>query len=108
MIWAFKLAIAGMGAMIWHWGLGVGLIILCILFEMFAGMIPVFGPFLDRFRKDALWVAAGIAVALCAYTVGVRDEAARCFAKEQIVRGQVLDAASPAKQPHKDKWETDQ
>lgn len=111
------LLFAGAGAIIAHWGLGVGLIIICLFLafgtQLLAG-IPLIGTVLaDLFaplRKDLLWLAAAIALALFVYSVGVHDEAARCVAKTEVIKQKVdkaVDKATDkAKSGTKDPWDS--
>jgi hypothetical protein len=103
-IW-FKLATAGLSDLIWHWGIGVGLIICILAVEYFLGYLP----FVQRIRKDLLWVAFGIAVFLVGEWLGARDMAARCNAQAAVVEGAVNQAVKDANgNPTKDKWDTNQ
>jgi hypothetical protein len=102
-MWAIKLAFAGLGPLIWHWGIGVGLIIFILAAEYFLAAVP----FVQRFRKDLLWLAVGIALVLVGEYVGSKDMAGRCDAKAAVVTAQVDDAVQSAvKTPGLDKWDT--
>jgi hypothetical protein len=104
-MWAIKLAFAGLGNLIWHWGIGVGLIILILAVEYFLAAVP----FVQRFRKDLLWLALGIALFLAGDYVGSKDMAGRCAAKAAVVTEQVDDGVQNAvKTPGLDKWDVNQ
>lgn len=106
------LLFAGLGPLLWHWGIGIGLIIICLALEVFSSVIPIIGPLLAPFRKDLLWAAACVAIFLFAEGIGVHDEAARCNAKGQIVQSAVTRAVTAArsKPAHgvSDRWDRDQ
>ena len=103
MLW-IKLASAGLGPLIWHWGIGVGVIILILAVEYFLGYLP----FVERFRKDLLWVAVGIALVLVGEYIAARDMAARCQAKAAVIESTVGNAVDSAtKAPGLDRWDTD-
>lgn len=89
MFW-LKLAGAGLWGMIWHWGLGIGLIILLLAAAFFSASIPIIGPFLGKIRKDLIWVALAIGVFLAGMAVGITDESHRYETKAKIV-GQIVD-----------------
>lgn len=87
MTW-WHLATAGLGPLIFHWGVGIGVIAVCILLEIFTeelGVIPVIGPglvaLLRPLRKDLLWIAATTGLCMFVYGIGVHDEKTRCDAK---------------------------
>ncbi len=63
--------LAALWTEIWHWGLGVGLIILC-------GLLAYFSPFDKKY-----FIGAGVAIAigLFIYGIGHHDEANICDAK---------------------------
>ena len=80
---------AGIWPMVWHWGIGIGLIILILLAEVFTSVIPVLGPLLMPFRRDMLWAAGAIAVFLFAQGIGIKDEAARCIARQVKIENRI-------------------
>lgn len=109
-----KLALAGLGPLAFHWGLGVGIIIFLVLIELFAGAIsgavPLLAPLLTRFRKDLLWVAVAVAIFLFAESLGVKDEAHRCAAQSAVVETTVDNAVTSARHPtarelRNDRWD---
>lgn len=94
-----QLAFAGVGSLIWHWGTGIGLIVICLLCASFTTSIPIIGPYLVNTRRDFLWAAFCIAVFLCGMFVGVHDEKARCEAKSIVIERVVEKAVNKAKAP---------
>lgn len=108
LLW-LKLAFAGLGALIWHWGIGVGLIVIILALEVLSDSVPVIGPYLGRFRKDLLWIAAGIALVLVGEYVGARDMQNRCAAQAAAIDKAVNRAVTGATvDPGTDRWDTDQ
>lgn len=57
----FNVAIAGLWAEVWRYGIGTGLILLCLAAAYFS---PIW-------KKDFLWLAIIIAVFMAAFTSGV-------------------------------------
>ena len=104
--WFIQSAFAGLGAMIWHWGIGVGVIICILAAEYFLAAVP----FVERFSKDLLWVAVAIALVLAGEFVGARDMANRCAAQAEVVNEQVGAAVedATAKPGRTDRWTTDE
>lgn len=92
----FSLLFAGSWSLIWHWGVGVGLIVLCLLGAWFTTAIPIIGPYLTGARKDFLWAAFGIAVFLGGNLMGVHDEKAKCEAKSIVIEHVVEKAVEQA------------
>ncbi len=113
MWFAIKLFFAGLWPLIFHWGTGVALIVICILLEVFAGWlqanIPFFGNFIMRIRRDLLWVAVGIALFLIGGWFTARDMANRCEAQSQVIDRHVKDVVSgvekPSEQSKPDPWD---
>jgi hypothetical protein len=103
-----QLMFAGIWAGVWHWGVGIALIILLVGGAIFSQAIPVIGPYLTPIRKDMLWAAAIIAVFLGGQYLGGRDATARCTAREVVVE-KVVDKVvtgvetDPANQPQPEK-----
>jgi hypothetical protein len=108
---SIKLALAGLGPLALHWGIGVALIIAIVLIELFAGAIggaiPLVAPLLTRFRKDLLWLAIAIAIFLFAESMGVKDEAHRCAAQSAVVQTTVDNAVAAARHPTADQLRND-
>ena len=109
-----KLAFAGLGSLLLHWGIGIAIIFVCLIIEFAGAWLISMMPFLSKpivwLQKWVLFVAVAIALVLLGEYIGARDLAARCEAKavviEHTVDKAVTDAnGNPAK---KDKWETDQ
>ena len=106
-----QLFFAGLWAEVWHWGLGIGLIILLVGGSIFSQSIPLIGPWLTPLRKDMLWAAAVIAVLLAGEYIGQRSSDAKCVARQVVVE-KIVDkvvtkthtpAASQAKDPYQSK-----
>lgn len=107
MLTMLKLAFAGLGPLIWHWGIGVGAIILLVAAAELTTAIPLIGPWLEKVRKDILWVAVGIALLLIGEGIGARDMAHRSAAKALIIQSTVDEAVLDANgNPRQDKWDT--
>jgi hypothetical protein len=99
-IWTgIQLAWAGVWAEIWHWGLGIGLIILLVAGSIFSQSIPLIGPWLAPIRKDMLWAAAVVAVLLVGEYIGAADEKARCVARQVVVEKIVDKTVDKTKTP---------
>jgi hypothetical protein len=109
--------LAGAWATIWHWGLGVAVIILCLLGAygtQVLNAIPVVGPFLARLcaplRTDFLIAAFVVATFLAGMYVGAKATALHDVAKQVIVEKTVdkvvektkTPAARAAKDPYDD------
>lgn len=95
----FDLAVAGVWAQIWHWGTGVGLILLCLAAAYFTTAIPLIGPYLEGARKDLLWAAFGIAVFLAGQALGAHDANRRNVAKQIVVEERVDSVVEKTKTP---------
>lgn len=72
-------------AEIWHWGLGIGLLILC-------GLLAYFSPF-DK--KYFIGAAVVIAVAMFVYGIGHHDAAVVCEAKVKKIYLQAHPKITP-------------
>jgi hypothetical protein len=99
---------AGLWPLVWHWGVPVGIIILClaaeVTIELFAGSVPFVGKFLAPLQKDLLWVAVAAGLFLYGLSDGVKVEHARCEAQSSALTkqvGRVVDEVlhDPANQP---------
>lgn len=84
------LATAGISAFIWQWGLGIGLIIICVVLAYFTTAIPIIGPWLADARRHLLWAAFVIATFLAGQYLGVQNANKR-HAKQQIIVEQHVD-----------------
>jgi hypothetical protein len=113
-MYLIQLAFAGAWAYVFHWGTGVALIALCLLGAygtQFFALIPVIGPWLVKqlgfLRKDLVWAAVAVAVAMGGMYVGNKDATARCVAKENIVVKQVHKIVKESEKPstRPDKWD---
>lgn len=80
---------AGSWDLIWHQGLGIGLIICFLLASYFS---PVF-------KKDFLWCAAVVGAFLLAEDLGIHDEAKHVVAQEQVLDKKVISVVKKAKSP---------
>lgn len=96
---AVDLLFAGAWSFIWHWGLGIGIIILCIVGVVFTDSIPVIGPWLGRERKWLITVAIGTALLLVGEYIGARDASNRCAAKTVIIEKRVHDVVKGVETP---------
>jgi hypothetical protein len=105
----FDLAVAGVWAQVWHWGTGIGLIILCLAGAYFTTAIPIIGPWLTNARKDLLWAAAVIAVFMAGQALGAHDEARKNAAKKVVIEQRVDTVVEKTKTPkaraRRDKWD---
>lgn len=81
----FHSATAGLWSFIWHWGLGIGAIILLIAADVFSTSIPIIGPFLGRIREWLFLAACAIAFVLAGEYIGAHDAAYRCKAQTIVV-----------------------
>lgn len=108
MLW-INMALAGIWSQVWHWGTGIGLIILCLAGAYFTSAIPILGPWLANARKDLLWAAFGIAVFLAGQALGAHDEARKAKARVVVIQDTVTKAVTHAKTPaahqRKDKFD---
>jgi hypothetical protein len=108
MFW-LNLAAAGIWSQVWHWGLGIGLIILCLAGAYFTTAIPLIGPYLKDARKDLLWAAGLIAIFLAGQALGAHDEARKATAKQKVVEQHVDSVVQKTTTPRyrkmKDRWD---
>lgn len=111
-MFAINLMFAGLEHLIWHWGIGIGAIILLVLAAEMTTAVPLIGPWLEKVRKDLLWVAVAIALVLAGEFVGAKDMADRCDAKAAVVttevHTQVVKARKPAAPGVREPGETDE
>lgn len=91
--------VAGIWSQVWHWGTGIGLIIVCLAGAYFTTAIPIIGPYLTNARKDLLWASFGIAVFLAGQALGAHDEARKAVAREALVERQVDTVVEKTKTP---------
>ena len=77
---------AGLWTEIWKAGLGVGLVILLLIAAYFS---PIG-------KKDFIYAAIIVAVALLLYMRGIHDQSARCVAQQKVVTEQVTAAVKTA------------
>ena len=113
MLLFIKLAFAGLGPLLLHWGIGVAIIIVCLVIEFAGAWIVASVPLLAKpiawLQKWVLLVAVIVGCSLGYGTIIARDMAARCAAKsvsiEHVVTKAVTDANGNTST--KDKFETD-
>lgn len=86
---AIELMFAGAWAFIWHWGVGIAIIILCVLGIIFTDSIPVIGPWLGKERKWLEAVAIGTALLLIGEFIGALDATHRYEKKTVIIENTV-------------------
>ncbi len=108
-MYLINLALAGIWAQVWHWGLGIGLIILCLAGAYFTTSIPIIGPHMTHARKDLLWAAFGIAIFLAGQALGAHDANRRNEAKQVVIEERVDDVVEKTKTPkaraRTDRWD---
>lgn len=99
MQWIVEIWFAGLWTMVWHFGLGIGLFILCI-----AG--AVYSPL---FKKDFLYAAVVVLVALFFEAVGVHMEKVRRDAQAAVIDKAVDTTVDKTETPQakrsKDRWD---
>lgn len=104
-----QLAFAGVWQFIFHWGLGIGLIVCLLAAAYFTTAIPIIGPYLTNARKDLLWAAFGVSIFLAGHVIGVKDEANRNNIKTAVIDKKVdtvvKDTMSPAARARLDRWD---
>ena len=92
-----QLWLAGAWASVWHWGLGIGAIIILCCLAIFSTSIPLIGPYLTGTRNFFLAAALMVAMFLGGQWVGNRDATARCVAKTVVIEKTVIKAVDKAK-----------
>lgn len=104
-----QMIVAGLWPQLWHWGTGIGVIIICIACAWFTTAVPVIGPYLKGIRKDLVWVAVAVAVFLAGNVMGARDQASKDKAKGAVVTKHVDKVVKSVKTPKfkstKDPWD---
>lgn len=113
---AVQLAFAGLWPLVFHWGIGVGAIALCLIgaygTRLIAG-VPLVGPWLSTalspLRHDLLWAAFGIAIFMAGMAIGTHDEANHCVAKTVVIEKRVDNVvkrtATPKAKKQADPWD---
>lgn len=90
---------AGLWTMVWHFGLGAGLIILCLAGAWFS---PVF-------KSDFIYAALVVAFAMFFEYVGVHMEKVHRDAQGQVITSSVdktvAKTETPAAKKQKDRWD---
>jgi hypothetical protein len=97
--WWLESQLAGVWSMVWHWGLGIGVIILLVVAAFFTESIPFFGRYLSGARKDLLWAAAGIGLLLIGQAIGAHDEKKICVARTVVIEKRVTKIVKEVKSP---------
>jgi hypothetical protein len=100
-MWLIQLFFAGLWAEIWHWGVGIGAIVLLVGGAVFSQSIPLIGPYLAPIRKELLFVAAAIAILLVGEFIGQRTGDAKCEARQVVVTTTVHKKVDKATSPSK-------
>ena len=95
--WQLQLWMAGAWATVWHWGLGIGAIIILCCLAIFSTSIPLIGPQLTGIRNWLFGAALGVALFLVGMYVGAKNEVARCIAKTVVIEKTVIKAVDKAK-----------
>jgi hypothetical protein len=93
---------AGAWSLIWHWGAGVAIIILCLAAAYFSPL----------YKKYFLGAAAVVALCLAAYGTGIADQEARCKAElilgtkhiNQVVTKAIKSTKTKKAKARADKW----
>jgi hypothetical protein len=92
-------AFAGAWSLVWHWGAGVAIIILCLAAAYFSPL----------YKKYFLGAAAVVALLLVAYGVGIADQASREQAQQKViikyVDRVVANTKTPKARKRPDKWD---
>jgi hypothetical protein len=91
-------AFAGAWALIFHWGAGVALIILCLALAYFSPL----------YKKYFLYAAGVIALLLVAYGVGIADQHSREKAQQKVIIDHVDEVVKESQDKkntdHPDRW----
>ncbi len=94
-----ELFFAGIWGMVFHWGLGIGLIVLFLAAAYFS---PIG-------KKDLIYCATIIAVFLVAEAVGIHDEKVHRDAQDKVITTAVSKTVSKTQtekaKTRKDKWD---
>jgi hypothetical protein len=107
-MFAIKLFFAGLWPLVWHWGIPVGIIIICLVAEVAIATLAATSPWVAKWlvplQKDLLWVAVVAGFFLFAFADGVRVEHTRTVAQGNALTrqiGRVVDEVvnDPANQP---------
>ncbi len=80
---------AGTWSLIWHQGLGIGIII-CLLLAAY------FSPL---WKRDFFWAAIVVGAFLLAEDLGIHDEAKHVAAQEQVLDKKINTVVKKAKSP---------
>lgn len=88
----FHLAVAGLGSLIWHWGIGIGLLIIFAGSAVLSNYIPLIGPWLTKEREGLYILAIFIGAILFGEYIGIHD-ANKHHAAQQVVITNAVDNA---------------
>lgn len=98
-MWLLERMFAGVWPLVFHWGLGIGVIIILVVLSYASETLPLIGPHLNALRKDLRWGAVGIAIFLFGMWVGDRDRANRYEAQVIVLEKHVTSTVKAAKSP---------
>lgn len=99
-IWAWvQHQLAGVWSMAWHWGTGIGLIVLLLAAALASESVPIVGKWLKDVRKDLVWGAVALALLLVGMYIGAEDEKKICKARTTIVVQTVTKVVKSVKTP---------
>ena len=95
-----ELFFAGIWTMVWHWGLGIGLIILFLAGAYFS---PIG-------KKDFLYLALAVVIALVFEAVGIHDEKVHRDAQGKVITTAVSKTVAKTHtekaKTRKDRWDS--
>ena len=96
---AVELFFAGIWTMVWHWGIGIGLIVLFLAAAYFS---PIG-------KKDLVYCAVIVVVFLVAEAVGIHDEKVHRDAQDKVITTAVSKAVAKTQtekaKARKDRWD---
>jgi hypothetical protein len=105
-----NLLFAGVSHLLWHWGIGIGLIIILLGLALFSASVPVIGPFLTKFREYLELTALAVALLLAGEYIGAKDMAGRCVAQNAVISKHVdkvvKKSLTPAARARKDRYDS--
>ncbi len=97
---------AGIWSQVWHWGTGVGVILLLLAMAWFTTAVPLIGPLLTGARTHLLWAAFVVAVFLGGQSLGAHDQSRKDAARKVVIEHQVDAVVEKAKRTTKrDRWD---
>jgi hypothetical protein len=93
------LLFAGIWTMVWQWGIGIGLVLLC-------GAGAFFSPI---YKKDFIYAGLIVGVALFFMSLGIAQEKAHCTAQSTVIVNTVdkivKQTSTPQSRATKDKFD---